>query len=462
MSSTSAKVKVISREEFAAHHFRGDCWIEIEGNVYDVSQWMKKHPGGERLLECLGGKDATLPFLLNHKPWIRQKYLSSMCIGELAPKTTKGKYDDLTTDFIALYRELSAKGWFTTSAAYYVKKFCIVIAMLCGVIYLMQLSRAYDSLVLAAVASILLGMFWQQSAFLGHDLGHNGMTHINKLDCGIGFIIGNLCQGISVGWWKYTHNVHHVRTNDGEWDPDIQHMPMIAMNEKYLEGVWSQFHRAQLPPTDTLTLALSKVFVGYQQYHWLFSMMMARVFLYLSSFVYAAWQLPRQQNGTYMMWRVLPLIEFGTLVLFHVWSISLFMTYTPQHPVLFYFMAYFTAGILHVQIIMNHFPCPVFDDIEEDNFVLHQLRSSMAVSSNTYTHWFHGGLQFQVEHHLFPMMPRHNLRKVKPYILELAKKYDIPYLENTFLGAIFDIHRILKNVAKHSEKLNMRFEQKTN
>lgn len=71
---------------------------------------------------------------------------------------------------------------------------------------------------------------------------------------------------------------------------------------------------------------------------------------------------------------------------------------------------------------MNHFPCPIFDDIEEDNYVVHQLRSSMAISSNKYTHWFYGGLQFQVEHHLFPMMPRHNLRKVKPYILELCKK----------------------------------------
>ena len=61
------------------------------------------------------------------------------------------------------------------------------------------------------------------------------------------------------------------------------------------------------------------------------------------------------------------------------------------------------------------------------------------------------------------MMPRHNLRKVKPYILELCRKYDIPYLENTFFGAIGDIYKIMKRVSKCSDKLNdLRFEQKAN
>ena len=60
----------------------------------------------------------------------------------------------------------------------------------------------------------------------------------------------------------------------------------------------------------------------------------------------------------------------------------------------------------------------------------------------------------QVEHHLFPRMPRHNLRKVKPWILELCKQHDVEYLENTFFGACCDISRILKDVSKHSDRLN--------
>eukprot|EP01083_Nonionella_stella_P148403 469644_1 len=42
------QMTMISRTEFEKHHHLGDCWIEIEGKVYDVSEWMRKHPGGER------------------------------------------------------------------------------------------------------------------------------------------------------------------------------------------------------------------------------------------------------------------------------------------------------------------------------------------------------------------------------------------------------------------------------
>jgi len=421
--------------------------------VYDVSEWMKKHPGGERLLECLGGRDATLPFLLNHAPWVRQRYLKSMCIGDLAPKPQKGKHDGLTRDFIILYNELLAKGWFETSYAYYVKKVAVLIGMLCGVVYLFQLGRLYELPILTLLGSVIFGLYWQQIAFIGHDLGHNGCTHSVLLDSIFGIVIGNLCMGISSGWWKYTHNVHHVRTNDEEWDPDIQHMPFIAISKKFLEDIWSKFHRMKMPPTDSISKVVAKLAVRYQHLHWVVTVASSRLFLYMSSLVFCLWQQPRMLNGNNEPFRGYNVLEAVTLLLHHWWTGALFY-YGTDSPFTYYLVAYLVAGILHIQIIANHFPCPVLDDIEEDNFVLHQLRTSMAISSNRMTHWFYGGLQFQVEHHLFPMMPRHNLRKVKPYILELCQKHKVPYLENTFFGACCDIFHVLKEVSTHSDKLN--------
>ena len=65
-------------------------------------------------------------------------------------------------------------------------------------------------------------------AFIGHDLGHNQVTQVNYYDNLIGLIIGNLMSGISLGWWKDSHNTHHVVPNTVQFDPDIQHMPFIA------------------------------------------------------------------------------------------------------------------------------------------------------------------------------------------------------------------------------------------
>lgn len=59
-------------------------------------------------------------------------------------------------------------------------------------------------------------------AFLGHDAGHNGITHIRKYDQMIGIFVGNFCNGIGISWWKNTHNVHHIMTNSADCDPDIQ------------------------------------------------------------------------------------------------------------------------------------------------------------------------------------------------------------------------------------------------
>ena len=464
--------KVITRDEFQKHISVGDCWIEIEGSVYDVSEWMKKHPGGERVIECLGGRDASLPFLLNHQPWVRERYLKSMLIGILEPKLKANKYDALTTDFIDLYNQLMAKGWFETSYAYYAKKVMVLFGMLIGAIYCFHLARFYDLSLFAWMGSFIVGMFWQQIAFIGHDLGHNGITHDVWWDTFLGFFIGNFGQGmcdyahcctfykklilstgISLGWWKYTHNVHHIRTNDSEWDPDIQHMPFVAISKQYLEKVYSFFHRHYLPPTDRMTAVIAKFLIKFQHFHWFFTIMLSRLFVYMSSIIFVFYQQPKRLNGKNEPYRFYNEAEQLSLVGYHVWTIALFYFCTDS-PAFYYFIAYATAGILHIQIIMNHFPCPIFDDIEEDNFVVHQLRSSMAISSNTMTHWFYGGLQFQVEHHLFPMMPRHNLRKVKPYILALCKKYDLPYLENTFWGAVFDIFYILKDVAQYADKIN--------
>ena len=72
-----------------------------------------------------------------------------------------------------------------------------------------------------ASSAVSLALFWQQTAFIGHDLGHNAVTQNRELDNLLGLFV-NAGVGIGMSWWKSTHNVHHMVVNTADSDPDIQ------------------------------------------------------------------------------------------------------------------------------------------------------------------------------------------------------------------------------------------------
>jgi len=61
--------------------------------------------------------------------------------------------------------------------------------------------------------ALLLATFWQQQAFVGHDVGHNAVSHKKFKETWLGVVLGNMTGGISIGWWKRSHNVHHIVCN---------------------------------------------------------------------------------------------------------------------------------------------------------------------------------------------------------------------------------------------------------
>lgn len=63
------------------------------------------------------------------------------------------------------------------------------------------------------VSACFLGLFWHQIMFTAHDAGHRGITRNITIDTMIGIFIADLCCGLSIGWWKSSHNVHHLLTN---------------------------------------------------------------------------------------------------------------------------------------------------------------------------------------------------------------------------------------------------------
>lgn len=82
---------------------------------------------------------------------------------------------------------------------------------------------------------------------------------------------------------------------------------------------------------------------------------------------------------------------------------------------------------LHVQITLSHWGMSTSDLGEDESFPQRQLRTTMDVDCPAWLDFIHGGLQFQVVHHLFPRVPRHNLRRLQGMVKEFCLDTGIPY-----------------------------------
>lgn len=117
---------------------------------------------------------------------------------------------------------------------------------------------------------------------------------------------------------------------------------------------------------------------------------------------------------------------------------------------------------LHVQITLSHWGTSHADLGETESFPQRQLRTTMDVDCPAWLDFIHGGLQFQAVHHLFPRLPRHNLRKAQVFTKEFCRETGVPYSILTFvkgnqkvLGRLHDIGeqvQVLVDCQKHMAK----------
>jgi len=116
------------------------------------------------------------------------------------------------------------------------------------------------------------------------------------------------------------------------------------------------------------------------------------------------------------------------------------------------------CGLVHLQIVLSHFAMETYNGLgytpkDGREFLVNQLATTMDVDCNPWLDWFHGGLQHQVTHHLFPRLPRHRQREVlEKYVKPLCKKYNIKYHSYTFLEGNLMVYRSMREAAKLASK----------
>lgn len=421
------------------------CLTIIEDKVYDCTRWQHTHPGGYLTIRALCGKDATDSFQATHPKHVQERILGNFYYADLQEdkNATPVATDEATLAFRKLTTQMEEAGLFETNYTFYYKLGVVYAGMFLLVVAGVLLS---DRLIVHALAGALLGLFWQQVAYIGHDLGHNAITHNRVMDSCWGLIVGNLMTGVSMGWWKRSHNVHHIVTNSVDYDPDIQHLPVMAVDPTFLSKPIFSTYQGQYLQLDKVTHFFVKI------QHWLYYpiMAVARVNLYIQSINHAL-VLDYFAKTKDLVWR--RDLQIASLAGFWTWLIVLTMQLpTWQSRVVFLVPAHVVAGLLHVQITISHFAMPVHTGVTYDdssNGYLHtQLEGTMDIDCPTYMDWLHGGIQFQVVHHLWPRLPRHNLRRVKGMLMAFCKEHGLEYKQVPFLDANFMVIEKLRETAK--------------
>lgn len=107
------------------------------------------------------------------------------------------------------------------------------------------------------------------------------------------------------------------------------------------------------------------------------------------------------------------------------------------------------------QLVLSHFSRSTEDLGPSESFVHRQLRTTTDVICPDSLAFLHGGLHLQVTHHLFPRLPRHNLRKASLLVKEYAKERDLKYHEFGFIRGNGQVLDVLKDVAEQARIIGM-------
>ncbi|KAF2274851.1 fatty acid desaturas-like protein [Westerdykella ornata] len=291
-------------------------------------------------------------------------------------------------------------------------------------------------------SAFFLGCLWHQLAFTVHDASHMGITHDFQTDSTIAMFVASYMGGLSACWWKSNHNVHHIVTNSPEHDPDIEHMPFFAISHRFFENLFSTYYERVMEYD-----AFAKVLLRYQSKLYYFIMCFGRFNLYRLSWSFLLFgQGPRKGPAWWHRY-----FELLGLVVFWAWyGYGVVYRNIPGgwNKFLFVMISHVITMPLHVQITLSHFAMSTADLGVTESFAQKMLRTTMDVDCPQWLDFFHGGLQFQAIHHLFPRIPRHNLRRTQKLVQEFCNEVDIPYALYGFvegnqvvIGKLADVSR---------------------
>ncbi|KAJ7706249.1 fatty acid desaturase-domain-containing protein [Mycena rosella] len=298
-------------------------------------------------------------------------------------------------------------------------------------------------------SALFLGLFWQQLTFTAHDLGHVSVTTTGPWTASLASLLRTgLAASASAGG--------SPTTTFTIWCPttllNIEHLPFIAISPAFFDSLWSSYYKRTLHFD-----AFARFFVQLQHRLFYVVLLLARFNLYANSYPFIlrkAFDTKRVRGGRWA-WG----LEVAGIVFFWCWfGRALAGCGSWKMSLAYLLVSHVAAAPVHIQIVLSHFSMSTADLGPTESFADRQMRTTTDVICPESIGWIHGGLQLQVTHHLFPRLPRHNLKAASLLVKEFAAEQGLVYAEFGWISGNQDVLGVSR--ASPTRKLGLYEEKK--
>ncbi|MFF1816744.1 fatty acid desaturase family protein [Kribbella sp. NPDC058245] len=325
------------------------------------------------------------------------------------------QYASLYTDLLRTVQEL---GLLRRRRGYYYTRLSLVGVALVGVAAgVLVLGDSWFQLVMAAVLALVL----VQVAFLSHDSAHRQIFASPARNDWTARVLSGGVLGMSVSWWRTKHNRHHGAPNQVDKDPDVQ-MKVLAFS-----------------PDDVVRRKpLGKWLAARQGWFFFPLLMLEGVALHVSSIRHL------MRRDASRMERI-DLAVVVTRLTVYVGAVYLLLPVEKATAFLALQLAIFGL-FLGAAFAPNHKGMPLVPAGMKLDFLRRQVLTSRNIRGGILTDFAMGGLNYQIEHHLFPSMPRPTLRHVRPIVREYCELHGVDYTEVGLFSSYGIVVDYLNNV----------------
>jgi fatty acid desaturase len=323
------------------------------------------------------------------------------------------------SEYSALLRQVKSAGLLDRRRGYYIVKMAATgVLLFGGWAVFIGLGDSWWQLLVAG----FLAFVFAQLGFIGHDAGHSQIFRTRRANYVVGLLHGNLGIGLSYGWWVDKHNRHHAHPNHEDKDPDVA-IAALA------------FSRRQASAKRGLTRFVAR----HQRYLFVPLLMLEAVQLHAASI-----RALSQRGVRHRSWETVLLgvhiVGYLTLLL---------LVLSPVKALVFLVVQQAIFGLyLGLSFAPNHKGMPMLTAAEESDYLRRQVLTSRNVRGGWVVDYALGGLNYQIEHHLFPSMPRPSLRRAQAIVRSFCHQHGVAYLETSLFRSYAQALRHLHDVGQ--------------
>jgi fatty acid desaturase len=261
--------------------------------------------------------------------------------------------------------------------------------------------------------SVLLGFAFGQVALLGHDAGHLSVFRHARANWWLGELCFGFVTGIGFAHWRHDHNLHHGRPNLTGSDPALETGGLLAFTEEQARS----------------RRGWATLITRYQAATYVIGVSLLAFTFQINGWRYALGRL----HGRPRLAEVL-ILAAGRFAF-----AAPFLMLGPRWAVVWIGAQLLGGAYQGLIVAPNHKGMPVLDTSEGLSFVEQQMMTTRNVRPGRIADFVFGGLNYQLEHHLFPTMPRCRLGRARGLVQEFCRAQRLPYDERSAVDSYWTV-----------------------